>query len=639
MMSSGSIVRQLRWLGVVPAVLMLILLLLALIWQRFDDAEGELERRGVFMSRYLAAAAEFGVVSGSPGELDHQAQLALQHPDVRGVVFTDSAGEILLARYANGGEMSADKGVRRFRAAIYRQPLLPSGPFGHDAAVLSASPERVGLVELLLSDAQLAVRQREILLATLMPALIAMLAGLGIASGMARRISQPITGLSRLVQKIRAGDYLARGERPLRGELGALQTDINQLAVELDRSRNEQERAMDALRDARQRAEAASESKSEFLAMMSHELRTPMNGVIGMLQLLETTPLDETQTEYARAALDSTAHLLDVINDILDFSRVESGRLELEYLYFPLDELLQTSLSNFRYIATQKGLALTLDGIEQVRGMQVCADPTRLRQIMANLIGNAVKFTEKGGVSVSVNVDECKRDRLSLVITVADTGIGIPTEKLPQLFDAFFQVDSSTTRRFGGAGLGLAIAQRLTRLLGGVLEVESEPQRGTCFRLRFVFPVRTEGALESLPIDDREGVRLAGRVLLVEDNDVNRMVAEHMLEAAGLTVISAVNGEDALHKLAQHRFDCVLMDVQMPVLDGLEAVRRYREHERVAGLAHLPIIALTANALPGERERCIEAGMDDYLAKPFQRARLLSLVARHLNGGVPESQH
>jgi CheY-like chemotaxis protein len=358
-----------------------------------------------------------------------------------------------------------------------------------------------------------------------------------------------------------------------------------------------------------------------------------MNGVLGMLQLLQTTQLGKDQEEYARAAVDSTSHLLDVINDILDFSRIESGRLETEYLYFRLDEALANCIANFRYVAEQKGLALELEGMEALADFEVSSDPTRIRQIFSNLLGNAVKFTEKGSVRISAVVTTRSTTRARIRISVADTGIGIDADKLPHLFDAFTQVDSSTSRRFGGTGLGLAIVLRLMRLLGGELSVESEPGKGTRFICDFDLPIRPAQRTLAMPSDSSAGQlpTLSGRVLLVEDNDVNRMVAQHMLEAAGLEVITAVNGEDALAHLRDDHFDCVFMDIQMPVKDGLTAVAEWRAWEQSSGRTRTPVIALTANALGGERERCLAAGMDDYMAKPFQRQTLLDMVSRYLS--------
>jgi len=637
-MRAGSIVNQLRWLGVAPALIMLAMLLIALTWQRFDDAESDLMGRGVFMSQFVAAAAEYGVMSGSPVELQQQARQVLQHPDIRLVRFFD-ANDVLLYEAYGGvtAEPLADRYQRSFEASVYRQPMLDTGSLGGVFEGQPVIPERIGYVQLVLSAAPLVARQREILIATLMPAFIAMFFGLAIASRMAGRLSRPITRLSALVQGIRGGDFHVRGSDSLRGELAVLQADINQLAAELERSRDEQEQAMGALREARERAESASLAKSEFLAMMSHELRTPMNGVMGMLQLLNGGSLGEQQRQYAKAALDSTANLLDVINDILDFSRVESGRIEPEYLYFSLTDVVASCVDNVRYVAEQKGLTLTVEGLEGIRSIEVCADPTRMRQIIANLLSNAVKFTSSGEVRVAIKIDVMANARASVAIAISDTGIGIPAEKLPSLFDAFSQVDSSTTRRYGGTGLGLAIAQRLTRLLGGVLTVESEEGRGTCFEARFVFACQKIEVNSPAAKDLQVLPQISGHILLVEDNEINRLVAQHMLLAAGLTVDCAVDGEDALRQLARATPDLVLMDIQMPVMDGLEAVRRYREHERSTeqqrrtGQRRLPFVALTANALIGERERCLQAGMDEYLAKPFQRRELISLLARYLS--------
>ena len=458
--------------------------------------------------------------------------------------------------------------------------------------------------------------------------LFALLLTFVLARRLASRLSRPLSEMSEAVTAIQAGNYQAGLPEVGGGELATLARHINNLANGLQNAAQEQQQAMTLLIKAREESDLANRAKSDFLAMMSHELRTPMNGVLGMLQLLDTTEMSDEQREYAALAMESTEHLLKVINDILDFSRIERGALELELISFNLPTLLKSALQAFQHSAQQRGLQLRLELDDTLPAPQVQGDPTRLRQILVNLIGNALKFTERGEVRVEAHWQALDNQVLWFTCQVHDTGIGISAERLDTMFDAFQQADNSISRRYGGTGLGLPIARTLAECMGGTLTARSELGRGSCFTLEIPLPFSAhQPQLHVHPSVSMPSSPVERSVLLVEDNAANQTVIEAMLRSLGYQVELVGDGAQAISAVERKAFAAVLMDCRLPVMDGYEATRRIRELGAKGGL---PIIALTANALQGDREACLQAGMNDYLAKPFKRTELQDVLERWL---------
>jgi len=416
-------------------------------------------------------------------------------------------------------------------------------------------------------------------------------------------------------------------------EVSLRRADINgrQRLLAVVRDISERKQAMQELQQAKEAAQSATIAKNEFLATMSHEVRTPLNGIMGLSQLLRTTSLSEEQSSYMDMLDSSASNLLALINDILDISRIEAGSVSIQNTPFSLVKLLREVIGIYEKPAAEKDINLEMK-LEDTLPAALIGDPLRLKQVLINLVGNAVKFTIHGGVTLAVYQLKDPAQTIRLCFEVVDSGIGMSAETLKKIFNPFTQGDASTARVHGGSGLGLAICHRLTQLMGGSIRVESSQGQGSCFSVELPF----EPYASQEPVTAPAGVAVAValeplRILLVEDQDVNRTFVQRLLERQGHMVTPAVDGLMALDLLERGEYDVMLLDIQMPGMGGEEVLARLRQAEQLHG-GHLAAIALTAHALPGDREKLLESGFDGYVGKPIQMDLLLAEVRRVLGG-------
>lgn len=646
----------------------------------------ELKADGYHMLALLAQSSEYAIYTEETSSLQQLLDSVFVEEDAAYAVIATSEGKQLAVKTVDDSvrlprsfsfpgfdpenpiqiSRLSDPGTKDTYIDLVTPVFSHNDPTGLFPERLKMPPDVLGYVRLGLSSKNLERHIHRFFLSTLMFTFMLALLGSILVILLAQRITSPLKNLAQVANEIAGGKLDHHIEIRNSDEISDLGRAFNVMIARLqdyrnrvDKHRQELEeqveartsdlqQAMDEAINLAHRAEEANRAKSQFLANMSHEIRTPMNGVLGMTELLLQTQLTQNQRGLAETVYSSGEFLLNILNDILDVSRIEAGKLELRDIDFDLRHTVQKVLDLMSRRARKKGLELVCHIPPQVPSA-LRGDSNRLHQILSNLIDNAIKFTEEGRIEVEVSPIEVDAQQVILCFSVRDSGIGIPVELQDHIFDPFSQVDASNTRKYGGTGLGLAIVKQLVTIMGGQVSCKSEPGSGSTFLV--ILPIKRQEigkelsavATEAHRTRPKQGIR--ERVLLAEDNPVNLELTRAMLKTLGLKVDTALNGREALNALRQNPYDLILMDCQMPVMDGFEAVRLIREEEISRGKGeHIPIIALTAHVLKSDQDRCLAAGMDDFLGKPFNQGQLSAVLERWLLHGslskepIPDKQ-
>ncbi|MBN1378054.1 MAG: response regulator [Gammaproteobacteria bacterium] len=672
-MKNWGIKTRVLFLALLPALLVSTLLAGYLIFTQLRDLDDTLTERGFSIVRHLGPASEYGVFSGSSEILKPLVTSVINEPDVRSVTISDSYGVIL----ASAGEPGYSKSIFKshdpkvasvnsdnFNSLVFRAPILRSEfvidpQLQEEMQVLeqvSGSNQSesnrlfIGWVTLEFDKSRTIERRNELIASSILLTLFVLFGGVILAVRLGRDVSHPIVELTDTVRQVESGIL----DKPITvktgGELGRLASGMNAMMTALKAAHEDLQQRVDQateqykdalsmlerknveLEKARKQAEAASDAKSEFLANVSHEIRNPLNGVLGFLKLLSKTELNSEQNRYLRTIDVSAKNLLRIISDLLDLSRIEAGKMSLDYRVFSVNQMLSDIIALHIPAAAEKNLELNSEVDEQLPQFEE-GDPVRIGQVLSNLIGNAIKFTDQGQITVACVVRQNVKRRLVLEFSVSDTGLGIEPEDQSLVYESFYQVDSSTRRNFGGAGLGLSIARKLIEMMGGQINLESVPGKGTkvSFTVVLTAPliqVKDTGENNELPSVTNKLVKFEGelRVLVVDDNEINRNLCSILMTAYGICVDEAENAHLALEKVKHNNYDLILMDVHMPKMDGMEATRKIRSWGDAKG--NIPIVALTADIVADRRNHFLEVGMNDYLAKPVEEHALLSIFLK-----------
>ena len=665
-MKHWSIKYRILFLAMFPVAVVTTLLNILVMIAVITEMEDTLKSRGMLIARQLAPASEYGAYSGNREILQALVHSVMKEEDVNAIIITDDRNKILAVNgrpsqfdfkavaLADAGKLdSIGNNPLVFAAPIYQSEndIDEYGRFDRSKSRNGKGKKVLGWVYVELSTAATQLRKSRFITTSIAIGILGFFGTLLLALRMSRDVTHPLSRLLDAVVRMSSGKLDTRVAVDSGGELAELEQGFNAMAGELQSAYNNmQERIEDRTRDlarlkeeaerAKANAELANRVKGQFLAHVSHEIRTPLNGLIGFLGLMGKTHIDKVQQDYLNICETSSLALMTIINDILDLSKIEAGKLTIECLEFDLGYLIEQCILLFTPNAQSKGLSMVLE-TEREMPAKLMGDPFRIRQILNNLLGNAIKFTHSGAITVTVKHRDGGEGSVQVEICVADTGIGMTEEQLGQLFQPFSQGDATITRRYGGTGLGLAISQRLVEMINGAIAVESVAGKGSRFTISLCLK-EADGEAALLPSHPVESLKRQNstvqeklapattpaqlRILVVDDNEINRKLSTILLHQWGIAVDVAADGVAAVEACGGQHYDLILMDVHMPVMDGIEATRRIRMLQE--GGKVTPVVALTANALSGDRERYLAAGMDDYLEKPLTEEALFATIEK-----------
>lgn len=625
-----SIRKSTLVLAVIPAVLIFVLLTPYNLYERTNDMQRALQKQGSVLADQLAQISEYGLITGNVDYLQDTVTELLLDPEIYSIEILDNKHKKVVE--SRGDQLGAsDEQLLSFETLVVQQ-LERADVFDMVEGIeFSASRERgdslpkisqrvIGTVKVTLTKKILYSQQQTIIVNGLLLAVIALLLSVFVGHKISASITKPIGHVLDGVKRIRKGNYRTPIGDVRENEIGALALDIDALASELAELKKANETHIVDLTKARDAADRANASKSDFLALISHEIRSPLNSAFGVVQLLDDTRLNKVQKRYVELALGSFNHLIYLLDDIIDFSSLDYGEIKIERSPIALKELIEQVRLNYKYIADKTGLRLDVNytGEPQLQNKPYYGDPTRLRQILTNLLDNAFKYTQHGGVFITADWRQLQGNSVEFTLAVRDTGKGIPQDKFDTIFEMFKQVSNISNREQGGAGLGLYIVKRLSELMGGTIHIKSEVDLGSCFTLALKLnPVQS--VLETEKQVSDKGKYTFGRILILEDDWANQEVIKGLLNHIGIRVDMASNGNAGINLFLSNDYDLIFVDCYMPEMDGFEFAKNVRKLELKHERKRTPMIALTASALPATEEKCLASGMDDFIAKPYRK--------------------